>query len=511
MASAAPSPPAHGESSPGPGAESSPDPRAEPSRGPGAEPSRGPGAEPSRGPGAEPSPGPRAEPSPHPRAEPSPHPRAEPSPHPRAALRAARAATALTFFLTGAVFATWAARLPALTERLVLSPGGASIALAGVEAGALGGLAVSGRLVDALGSAKSLRVGFAAYPAALVAVALAPSLAWLVAAMAVLGVANSVIDVAMNVQGVELERRYGRPLLSGLHSAHSFGVVAGGVGGTLCAARGVPLTAHFAVVAAIAFAASQLSIGALVSERPEDADHDAPREGEVRPGAADDARRDGDVRPGAAHDARRDGDVRPGAADDARRARRRLVAIGLLASGAFFVEGAAGDWSAIELRAVHGAGPGLASAAFTTFSLALALGRLGADRLVARHGRARFTRAAASVAAIGAGAVVVSGSAGLALIGWAGVGAGVAGIAPTLLGAAPGASAAPPSVAIATVSAIGYGGSFAGPPLIGALASLVSLPAALGALVLGAIAIALCAGRTLSGGDRPAEGHHGGA
>ena len=64
--------------------------------------------------------------------------------------------------------------------------------------------------------------------------------------------ANSLIDVALNVQGVELERRCARPLLSGLHSAHSFGVVAGGVGGTLCAARAVPLIAHFAAVAGIA-------------------------------------------------------------------------------------------------------------------------------------------------------------------------------------------------------------------------------------------------------------------
>jgi MFS family permease len=392
-------------------------------------------------------------------------------------LRAARAATALAFFLTGAVFATWAARLPALTERLALSPGGASVALAGVEAGALGGLAVAGRLVAALGSARSLRVGFAAYPTALVAVALAPSLAWLVAAMAVLGAANSAIDVAMNVQGVELERRYGRPLLSGLHSAHSFGVVAGGVGGTLCAARAVPLGAHFAAVAGTALVVAQLAMGASLTEAQGD---------------------------GAERDARPHGNG-PGEAErDSRRARRRLVTLGLLASGAFFVEGAAGDWSAIELRAVHGAGPGLAGAAFTIFSLALALSRLGADRLVARHGRARFTRAAASVAALGAGTVVVSGSAGVALIGWAVVGVGIAGIAPTLLGGAPEAAGAPAAVAIATVSAIGYGGSFAGPPVIGALASITSLPAALASLAVGAGAIALFARPALGEADRDA-------
>jgi hypothetical protein len=392
--------------------------------------------------------------------------------------RRAHAAIALTFLLTGAVFATWAARLPALTERLELSPGEASVALVGVEGGALAGLAAAGRLVAAVGTARGLRLGFAVYPAALVATAFAPALGWLAAAMAVMGTANSIIDVAMNVQGVELERRCARPLLSGLHSAHSFGVLVGGAGGTLCAARGVPLGAHFAAVAALAAGAAQLAAGALLDEPRQIARRrrgplPAPREGAGR----------------GAH--------RPG---------RRLAAIGLLACGAFFVEGAANDWSAIHLRSVHGTGPALAGAAFTVFSLTLALGRLGADRLVARHGRVRFTRAAATVAAVGAAIAAASGSAGVALVGWAVVGLGVAGLAPTLLGAAPGASPAPPAVAIATVSAIGYSGSFAGPPVIGALASLASLPTALGSLVLVAVAIMALSRVALTGADRDPAG-----
>jgi hypothetical protein len=390
--------------------------------------------------------------------------------------RKARAALALTFLLTGAVFATWAARLPALTERLEFSPGEASIALVGVEGGALVGLATAGRLVAAVGSATSLRLGFVVYPAALVATAFAPALGWLAATMAVMGTANSVIDVAMNVQGVELERRCARPLLSRLHSAHSFGVLVGGAGGTLCAARGVPLGAHFAAVAALAIATAQLAAGALLEEPRRIA-----RRGRARlPSPREGARR------------------------GARRAGRRLAAIGLLACGAFFVEGAANDWSAIHLRSVHGTGPALAGAAFTIFSLTLALGRLGADGLVARHGRDRFTRAAATVAALGAAIAAASGSAGVALVGWAVLGLGVAGLAPTLLSAAPGASSAPPAVAIATVSAIGYSGSFAGPPVIGALASVASLAAALGSLVLVAVAITAFAGAALPEADRDA-------
>jgi MFS family permease len=384
-------------------------------------------------------------------------------------LRRARAAATLTFFLTGAVFATWAARLPTIQEHLHLSPGGLSIALVGMEAGALVGLVAGGRIVGAMGSPPSLRLGFAVYPPALVAAALAPRLEWLVAAVVVMGAANSVIDVAINVQGVELERRYGRPLLSGLHSAHSFGVLGGGLAGTAAAVGEVPLTAHFAVAAGIAVAASQSAVGWLVRERRT-----------------------------AGH--RRVRERRPRLPD------RALATLGLLAFGAFFVEGAANDWSAVHLRTVHATSPALAAAAFTAFSLTLALGRTAGDRLVARRGRGRVVRAAALTAALGAALVVAAPSATPAIAGWSILGLGMAPIAPTLLGTAPKIAAASPPAAIATVSAIGYAGSFAGPPLIGALAEVTSLTGALGLLVIGALAIALRAPHALV--DRSPRGTH---
>jgi predicted MFS family arabinose efflux permease len=386
-------------------------------------------------------------------------------------LRRARGAASLIFFLTGAVFATWAARIPAVQERLDLSPGGLSVALVGMEAGALVGLTAGGRVVAALGSPPSLRLGFVVYPPALVAVAQAPDLAVLVAALAVMGAANSVIDVAMNVQGVELERRYARPLLSGLHSAHSFGVLAGGLAGTLLAAQDVTIVAHFVIAAAIALAASQAAIGWLIRDRAGRSDA-----GRAGPDTAGRAGRDTAGRAGR------------------RRLtlpERPLAMLGLLAFGAFFVEGAANDWSAVHLRSVHAGSPALAAGAFTAFSLALALGRTVSDRLVARHGRATVTRAAALTAAVGAALVVLAPSASIAIVGWSVLGAGMAPIAPALLGAAPDAGTAAAPAAIATVSTIGYAGSFAGPPIIGALAELTGLPAALVLLIAGALAIAV--------------------
>jgi MFS family permease len=88
--------------------------------------------------------------------------------------RRARAATAVVFFVTGFVVAAWATRIPAVQERLGLSPGTFALAVAGLEAGALAGLPAGGALVARLGSRPCLRLGFAVYPTALLGVALAP-------------------------------------------------------------------------------------------------------------------------------------------------------------------------------------------------------------------------------------------------------------------------------------------------------------------------------------------------
>jgi MFS family permease len=382
-------------------------------------------------------------------------------------LRTPRTATAVLFFLTGAVFATWAARIPNIQERLQLSAGELSIALVGIEAGALVGLSGGGRLVARLGSPAVLRLGFTAFPPALVAAAAVPTLAGLVIALAAMGAGNSMIDVALNAQGIELERRAGRPLLSRLHSGHSFGVLVGGLVGTILAARDLPVVAHFAVVAASAIAAAQLAAAALVDERGA-----AVRTSESRQGAGP------------------RGGVR-------RQPHSALATIGLLAFCAFFVEGAANDWSAVHTRSQHGASPALAAAAFTTFSLTLALGRLAGDGVVARWGRTHSIRIAALIAVAGAALVVGAPSAVAALAGWAVLGAGVATIAPTLLGAAPSVISAPPAVAVARLSIIGYSGSFIGPPAIGACAELAGLTAALGLLLVGSMAIAALAPRAL--------------
>src|SRR4051794_30654725 len=151
-------------------------------------------------------------------------------------LRRARAATTVTFFMTGWVYAAWATRIPTIKQDLGLSDGELGLAILGLEAGAIVGLPVGGAVVARHDSRHALRLGFAIFPPALFVVALAPGLAALAGSLAVMAAATSVVDVAMNAQGIELERRCRRPILSGLHAGHPFGLAAGGVAGIAAAA-----------------------------------------------------------------------------------------------------------------------------------------------------------------------------------------------------------------------------------------------------------------------------------
>jgi MFS family permease len=368
----------------------------------------------------------------------------------------ARVATAVLFFATGFVSATWLARIPATQDRLDLSAGELALAVLAIEAGALLGLPSGAALVTRIGSRRCLRLGFAVFPAALLVAVIAPTLGWLAATLTVWAAANSVIDVAMNVQGVELERRYRRPLLSALHAAHSFGVLAGGMLAIAAAAGGVSLRAHAGAVAACTLVAGLVAPGRLVVEPAA-----APRHELARP-------------------------------------ERGLILLGAIAFCAFLIDGSANNWAAVQLRTEHGAGATLAATGFTGFALALAVGRLIGDRLVLRAGRVRVVQAGGALAAAGAALAITAASSGFALAGWALVGAGLAAIAPTVLGATPSATHAPPGVAIAAVTSIGYLGSFTGPPLIGVLAEVSSLSLALSLLVVAALLTALMARRALS-------------
>ncbi len=98
------------------------------------------------------------------------------------------------------------------------------------------------------------------------------------------------------------------------------------------------------------------------------------------------------------------------------------------------------------------------------------------------------------IAAVGLGFGLLAAHPVAAMVGFGALGIGMANIFPIVLSAAgrvPGLSTAP---AIAAMTTMGYSGFLVGPPLIGFLAELVTLPLALAVVVLLCALIALLAG-----------------
>jgi predicted MFS family arabinose efflux permease len=349
----------------------------------------------------------------------------------------ARTAVTTVFFLNGAVFSSWYARLPAIQDDIGLGPGALGVALLGAPAGLLAAQPLVGVLIARRGS----RAAVAASPLYMPAVVL-PALAFdtasLLVAVTAVGAINGTLDIAMNAQGLAVERAGARRIFSSLHASFSFGALAGaGLAGAL-AALGVAPLLHLAGVAVVGGAAAAAVAPHLLGDE-EAADARAPRL--ARPSG-------------------------------------RLAALGVIAFCALLAEGAVFDWSGIYLATEAAAPAGVAPLGLAAFSLSMGVGRLAADPATERAGAPRVAAGGAASAALALGLALAVPTPAGAMLGFAAMGLGLSAVFPLALRASglKDPSAAP---GLAAVSTVGYAGSFLGPPLIGLLAEATSLPAAL--------------------------------
>jgi predicted MFS family arabinose efflux permease len=159
-----------------------------------------------------------------------------------------------------------------------------------------------------------------------------------------------------------------------------------------------------------------------------------------------------------------------------------VLLLGLLCFISFLAEGSMLDWSAVFLRDFRGFPAASAGIGYAVFSVAMALGRLTGDWTVTRFGPVATVRLGACTAAAGFLLASLLAWPFAALAGFVLVGLGAANIVPVMFGAAGRLPGTSPSMAIATVTALGYAGLLAGPALIGFLAQASSLAVALAAV-----------------------------
>src|SRR5215210_4525540 len=368
-----------------------------------------------------------------------------------------RAAVAAAFLIHSTVSGTWAPRLPAIKESLGLSDGELGTALVGLAIGLVAGTRLAGAPIDRFGSRPVMRAGFPLLAATLLLPGLADGIVTLFLSLLVLGVASGALDVAMNAQGIEVERRLGRPILSGLHGLWSVGLGLGAVVAALAAAVEADPLEHFAVVAGVLAVASVVFLRGLLA-----VDHQLRDEGaEAEPV-----------------------DVRWTMA---------LVLLGVIAFCSFVGEGSASDWSAVYMTQELGGSEALGAVAFAAFAVTMAIARFAADPLRARLGNVFLVRGGSLIAAAGLGLGLLVHEPAAAIAGFALLGLGLAPVVPIAFSAAGDLDPRATGRLVGRVATIGYVGSVAGPIMIGWLAEATSLRTSLGLVVVLAVTIAVSA------------------
>jgi Na+/melibiose symporter-like transporter len=321
-----------------------------------------------------------------------------------------------------------------------------------IAVGAVLMMLVSGGLIQRFGSHRVSLAGSLVYAVSLPGLFLAPSVAGLGLALLMSGAGGGALDVAMNDQAVLVQRRYPRPIMSSFHALFSIGGLAGaGAGALVLRLSGTPAQ-HALGAGALVAGISLATFRHLVREE-----------------AGGDA-------------------ALLGLSLD-----RRLAPLCGLIFVCFMSEGIVADWSGLYLRDHVGASDSVAPLAFAAFSLTMTTGRFLGDRIVHRFGQAATALGGGLLATGGTAVALTATSPGLAILGFLSIGAGLSNLVPMIFTKAGNLRGLPSSSGLATVCVAGYGAFLAGPPLVGYLAELTSLPRALTVLGLFGLAVAASA------------------
>ncbi|MDA0636235.1 MFS transporter [Nonomuraea sp. MCN248] len=345
-------------------------------------------------------------------------------------------AIAAAFVLHGIVTGSLVTRMPWIQDNLGLDPAMLGLALFCPPLGALLTMPTAGRLAHRLGARTALRVLLPLHCAALALPALAPGLGGLCLAMFLLGAGAGAVDVVMNAQGVEVERRIGRSVMAGLHGMWSVGNFAGAGVGVLAGHVGLDARVHHAVMAALLAAAAVPALRGVPVGRP------APEE-QVPPRFALPS--------------------------------KAVLVIGLVGVCAMAAELSTMQWAAIHTIAVTGASEAVGAGAYAAFAGSMMLARFAGDAIIARLGPVRAVRYAAALATLGTAVVAAGRVPAVTLTGFALFGVGMAVVVPLVFAAA-GNAGRDTATGVAGVGTMTYLAGMAAPGVSGWLAEATSFP-----------------------------------
>lgn len=346
-----------------------------------------------------------------------------------------------------------------LSRSLGLSPGPLGLALFAGALASMLAMALLGWTADRLGRRAFVAASSVAFGGGVIGLALAEGYAAFLAALVALYAGSGLYDVGINAVAVDLERALRRRVMSLLHAAFSGGGVVGAVSAGALLSAGVDYRLLYLLTLLPLGAAV---VGLCVGRLP------APPHGRGGPEGGK----------AAAVPLYRNGPLLIVAA---------IATLGLLS------EGEMEHWSGIYLRQTLGFSALLGGSGVAVFYGAMALGRLGGAALIARYGNRRVLLFAGLLTAAGMLLSLLSTWPPLVVGGFLAVGLALSAVVPIAFSLAGELSPGRAGAGISVVTTLGYGGFLVGPVLVGGLAEVVGLRAALGVIAVAGLMISVLA------------------
>ena len=350
----------------------------------------------------------------------------------------ARIAVSAVFFQQGLLVGAWSLHIPIVIERLQISKATMGVLIVVFGLGSIAAMLGSGPVIGRRGSRGLTRAMALATSFFLFAISFPTSVPAMLPVIAVVGAGIGVIDVAMNAQAVEVERRARRAIISSFHGFWSMGTLVGAlVSGWLIVRLG-PLGHAMLVTGAslvIAVASWPFFLRERVSVAETGARFTVPRSSTV-------------------------------------------WLLGIVCLFAYTVEGAAIDWSALFMREEVRAPFAVAGWALAGLQVTMMLARFGGDAVRDRFGAVATLRWGGLLAAFGF-ALAGSGGlpwaadwstearAGLVIAGFLVTGLGLANIVPITFAASSSVPGVSPAVALSFIAMMGYAGILTAPSILG--------------------------------------------
>lgn len=366
-----------------------------------------------------------------------------------------RPSISIYFYILGFIFSSWASRIPQVKDKFHLNEAELGGVLFMLPLGALAALPFSGWLVHRLSSRIMSIASALIYTILLYSIAIADTVFALSFILFGFGMIGNFGNISMNSQGISIQHRINKPILSSLHAMWSIGAFSAAAISGWTMKMGYSTAVHFTIVSMIAVV---IIIAGSFFLIPDESVDDTSAKVFVLPN-------------------------------------KKLILLGVICFCVAMSEGAMADWSSLYYRQVIHELNSISTTGYTAFAMCMAAGRLMGDKLVQSFKHSTVLKMNGMLIVLGMLLSLSFSFPSTVMMGFALVGFGVSSVIPIVYMLAAKTKDMAPSVALAAVSSVGFTGFLVGPPAIGFIAHEIGLRSALVVVVMLGIMITLLSSR----------------